>query len=55
MSFFRVWFLGYYNPAKMIEVLRSKPAPQWGLLAQLVRALLDSFLLDMAGPGRPHR
>jgi hypothetical protein len=45
MSFFRLWLLGYYNPAKMIEELRSKPAPQWGLLAQLVRALLDSFLL----------
>ena len=45
MSFFRVWFLGYTNPAKMIEALRSKPAPHWGLLAQLVRALLDSFLL----------
>ena len=27
MSFIRVWFIGYYNPAKMIEELRSRPAP----------------------------
>lgn len=45
MSFFRVWSLGYYNPAKMIEELRSKPAPQWGFYGQFLRAALDSLLL----------
>jgi len=45
MNFLRVWLTGYVNPVKMVDELRSKPAPHWGLLAQLVRALLDSFLL----------
>jgi hypothetical protein len=45
VSFIRVWLLGYVNPAKLVDVLRSKPAPHWGLLAQLIRALLDSLLL----------
>src|SRR3990172_3968807 len=45
MSYVRVWFTGYYNPAKMMEELRYKPAPLWGFLGQLLRALLDSLLL----------
>jgi len=45
MSFIRVWFAGYYNPAKMIEELRSKPAPHWGFCGQFLRAALDSLLL----------
>jgi hypothetical protein len=45
MSFVRVWFAGYYRPGKMIEALRSKPAPQWGFYGQLLRAALDSLLL----------
>lgn len=45
MSFVRVWFTGYYNPVKMIEELRSKPAPQWGFYGQFLRAVLDSLLL----------
>jgi hypothetical protein len=45
MSFLRVWLLGYHNPAKMIEELRSKPAPQWGFYGELLRAALDSLLL----------
>ena len=45
MSFIRLWFTGYVNPVKLVDELRSKPAPHWGLLAQLVRALMDSFLL----------
>ncbi|MFX1355254.1 MAG: hypothetical protein ACFFGP_14970 [Promethearchaeota archaeon] len=45
MSFVRVWFAGYYNPARMIEALRSKPAPRWGFYAQLLRAAMDSLLL----------
>jgi len=45
MSFVQVWFTGYYNPVRMIEELRSKPAPHWGFYAQLLRAGLDSLLL----------
>jgi hypothetical protein len=45
MSFVRVWFTGYYNPAKMIEALRTKPAPLWGFYGQLLRAMFDSLLL----------
>lgn len=45
MDFIRLWFSGYYNPAKMIEQLRPKPAPQYGFYGQLLRALLDAFLL----------
>jgi len=45
MSFVRLWFTGYYNPVKMMEELRSKPAPQWGFYGQLLRAALDSLLL----------
>jgi hypothetical protein len=29
----------------MVDELQSKPAPHWGLLAQLVRSLLDAILL----------
>jgi len=45
MSFVRVWFAGYYSPVKMIEQLRSKPAPRWGFYGMLLRAALDSLLL----------
>ena len=45
MNFVRVWFTGYYNPVRMIEQLRSKPAPHWGFYGQFLRAALDSLLL----------
>jgi hypothetical protein len=45
MSFIRLWFTGYVNPVKLIDGLRSKPAPHWGFWAQLVRALFDSLLV----------
>ena len=45
MSFIRVWFTGYLSPTKLIEQLRSKPAPKWGILAQLIRGILDSLLI----------
>ena len=45
MSFLRVWLIGYYNPVSMIEKLRAKPAPQWGLYGVFLRAALDSLLL----------
>jgi hypothetical protein len=45
VSFVRVWLAGYYNPKKMIEELRSRPAPQWGFYGQLLRAAMDSLLV----------
>jgi hypothetical protein len=45
VNFVRVWFTGYYSPEKMIEELRSKPAPHWGFCGQFLRAALDSLLL----------
>lgn len=45
MDFVRVWFAGYYNPAKMIDDLRSRPAPTWGFYGQLLRAAFDALLL----------
>jgi len=45
MSFVRVWFTGYYSPGRMIEQLRSKPAPHWGFYGQFLRAVFDSLLL----------
>jgi len=45
MSFLRAWLTGYYSPAQLIEHLRSKPAPHWGIFAQLLRGILDSLLL----------
>jgi hypothetical protein len=45
MSFVRLWFTAYYNPAKMMEQLRSRPAPQWGFYGMILRAALDSLLL----------
>jgi hypothetical protein len=45
VSFCRVWFTGYYNPSKVIEELENKPAPQWGVYAQCLRALFDALFL----------
>jgi hypothetical protein len=45
MSFLHVWFTGYYHPARMMDLLRSKPAPHWGFYGQLLRAVLDSLLI----------
>jgi hypothetical protein len=45
MSFFQVWLTGYYSPSRVIEELRTRPAPHWGVYAQLIRVLLDSLCL----------
>ncbi len=54
MAFLRVWLTGYYNPIALAQQLRSKPAPHWGLFAQLLRAGMDSLLvyLPLALMGR---
>jgi hypothetical protein len=45
LGFFQVWLTGYYSPSKVIEGLRDKPAPHWGVYAACLRGLLDAFLL----------
>ncbi len=45
MGFFQTWLVGYYSPARVVEGLQGAPAPQWGVYAQVLRALLDGLLL----------
>ena len=45
MNFIQVWFIGYTNPKKFIDELRTKPAPHWGLYSTVLRGLMDSILL----------
>lgn len=45
MGFLRTWLVGYYSPARVVESLKGAPAPQWGVYAQVLRALLDGLLL----------
>ena len=45
MAFLRLWLTAYRYPIRFAEGLRDKPAPQWGLVAVLLRGLLDSLLL----------
>jgi hypothetical protein len=45
MNFFQLWLTGYVKPMKFIDELKSKPAPQWGFYAQLLRAIFDSLLV----------
>jgi hypothetical protein len=45
LNIIQLWFTGYVSPAKLVDELRSKPAPLWGFYAQLLRASLDALLL----------
>jgi len=45
MAFLRLWLTAYRSPARFAEGLRDKPAPHWGLVAVILRGLLDSLLL----------
>jgi len=45
MDFIKVWLTGYVNPSRMIDQLVAKPAPQWGIFAQLLRGLMDSIFI----------
>ena len=44
-SFLRTWLTGYVNPSRAVLELIGRPAPHWGLYAQILRALLDSLVL----------
>ena len=45
MAFLRLWLTAYRSPARYADGLRDKPAPHWGLLAVILRGLIDSLLL----------
>jgi hypothetical protein len=40
-----MWWTGYSSPGQFIDILKSTPAPHWGLSAQLLRGVLDSLLI----------
>jgi len=44
-AFLRTWAVGYINPSAFARALEGKPAPHWGLYAQLLRGAFDSLLL----------
>ena len=45
MNFVQVWLTGYVNPGRLVEELKGRPAPHWGIYGQGLRALLDGLLL----------
>jgi len=45
VAFFRLWLLAYRSPVRFADRLHDKPAPQWGLVAVLLRGLIDSLFL----------
>ena len=45
MAFLRLWLTAYRSPARYADGLRGAPAPHWGLVAVIVRGLMDSLLL----------
>jgi hypothetical protein len=53
MNFVRVWLWGVIHPARSLDELKDKPAPQWGLGAVLLRfvttALIEPFPLYVLG------
>ncbi len=44
-GYIRLWFTAYINPVRFAAGLKNKPAPLWGFLASLQRALMDSLFL----------
>ncbi len=53
MNFVRLWLWGVFHPTRSFDELKNKPAPQWGLLAVLIRfvttVLIEPFLLYLLG------
>ncbi len=39
MGLLHLWFAALFQPSRVFEELKRKPAPQWGLYATLLRAL----------------
>jgi hypothetical protein len=47
MSFVQVWLSGLINPVRSLDELKGKPAPQWGLLAVLIRFIPTSLIVTL--------
>lgn len=47
MNFVQVWLSGLVHPIRSFDELKGKPAPQWGLLAVLVRFILTALLVTL--------
>jgi hypothetical protein len=44
MNFVRIWLLGVIHPIRSLDELKDKPAPQWGLLAVLIRFVTTALI-----------
>jgi hypothetical protein len=53
VNFVRIWLSGVIHPTRSLDELKDKPAPQWGLLAVLIRfvttTLIELFPLYLLG------
>lgn len=47
MNFVQVWLSGLINPIRSLDELKGKPAPQWGLLAVLIRFIPTSLIVTL--------
>ncbi len=45
MGYIKLWLTAYISPNRFASLLAKRPAPQWGFLASLQRAAMDSLLL----------
>ncbi len=44
-TFVRTWRAGYGDPRKLVDLLAARRAPHTGILAELLRAVLDSLVV----------
>lgn len=47
MNFMQVWLWGLIHPTKSLEALKGAPAPEWGLLAVLIRFIPTALLVTL--------
>jgi len=45
MAYIKLWLTAYINPNRFAGELQKRPAPYWGFIAALQRAMMDSLLL----------
>jgi len=45
MNFVQLWLSGMINPARSLDELKGKPAPQWGLFAVLTRFIPTTIMV----------
>jgi hypothetical protein len=47
MDFVHVWLRGLLHPVRSFDALKGKPAPQWGLLAVVMRFIPTALLVTL--------